>query len=131
MSEKKSGSSSFSAGSAASGSGSRGPRIVHMSYYMNRGWLTGDGIFKIAPTLDSGSGRVLLVSGPTTSTNTPATPTGKDSEIVEDFYKARKPRKYKGMSPALRSGRTGLMVAQEAKAENGTRPPNYMKRESE
>lgn len=35
-----------------------------------------------------------------------------DNFIIEDFYKNREPRKYYGVSPTLRSERTGLKVAE-------------------
>jgi len=43
---------------------------------------------------------------------------GLGLKIVEDFYKARKPREYKGEAPTLRSDRHGLLVSGQTKSTN-------------
>src|SRR3990167_1764294 len=44
----------------------------------------------------------------------------KEPTIIENFYKARKPRVYKKTSPTLRSDRLGLIVSTQT---NGTNTP--------
>ncbi len=140
MRKKKSPSSKCSAGSEDSGLGLK-VRMIQLPRGNNPGF---NKEVKAIPSLSQSTWEHnnLLVSGQTTTTNTPAKSTGKDLEIVEDFYKARKARRYKKVAPKLRSDRTGLMVAPTIRTEhhntadvhfvsNGIKPQSFAKEISE